>query len=187
MRKVFFFVAILGSYAVANETAGHGVDQGVPIKLIFVQALNLSVLVGILVYLFRAKVAAHFQKRSNDYHELVSRAERTRAEVEEKKREIENRLTQLEMGAAEQRRKLEAETAQLKNQIVGEARKIASGLVEEGKRLVALEVEKAKNHMRSEMIDLAFENATVTLSTKVGETERKRLQDEFVERIQVVR
>lgn len=190
MKRITFlsFAFLIGSLAFANETGAHGgEEQGVPFKLVLVQAGNLAVLVGILIYLFRAKVAVHFQQRAQSYQDLVSRAERARTEAEARKKEIENRLRQLELGAEEQRRKIHAETAQLKAQIVDDAKKIAEGLVQEGKRLVALEVEKAKGQMRQEMLDLAFEGATATLNTKVGEPERKRLQSEFVERIQVIR
>jgi len=189
MRQILLSALLMaGSIAVANETAAHGAQEhGVPFKLILVQAGNLAILVGILVYLFRVKVAIHFQQRAQSYRDLVSRAEKTRAEAESRKNEIELRLRQLETGAEEQRRKIQTETAQLKAQIIGDAKRIADGLVQDGRRLVALEVEKAKGQMRQEMLGLALEGATATLNTKVGDPERKRLQSEFVERIQVIR
>ena len=57
----------------------------------------------------------------------------------------------------------------------------------ETERTAESEIQRAKLESRDELLNASLEQAKKILKEKVNEPDQKRLQDEFVEKIQVVR
>lgn len=185
MTRAFSLVLLLaGQLAWCEAEAAHELE--IPWTTIGVQAFNFLVLVGLLVYLLRKTVAEHFQDRYKAYTELVDRAESAKAEAQKSHREISQRLNKLQSTADESVRRAKAEAAELKQRLMDEAGALAKKMDEDAKRSADLEIDRAKAELRAELLTSAMEASRTALSKLIGSSEQKRLQTEFVDKIQVV-
>lgn len=166
-------------------SGGHG-DHGVPWGLIIPQIVNFSILVFLLVYLLRNKAKAHFQERSESYQALLTRAESAKKEAEANKKEISERLARLESTAEETVTRAKAEAADLKAKILEDAENLSRRLKEEAKRTADFEIQRAKEELRQDLLQQAVQDARQSMEKDVQDPDQKRLQNEFVQRVQVV-
>lgn len=188
MRKIFLFAGIFISVAAAaSGGAEHHGPEGIPWKLIGVQTFNFSLVVGALVYFLRDKLKAHFAERRAVYSELIKSAEAARAQAEAGHKIVSEKIRALESQAGAVAEKARAEAEELKSKILTDAKQLSSNLKEEAKRSVQHEIDRAKTQLRQELLTSALDAAHSTLRGAVGASEQKRLQAEFVEKIQVVR
>lgn len=169
----------------AHEAGAHG-PVSPPWSSIFVQAFNFLFLFAVLVYLLRKTVKAHFAHRAAEYKEMVERAENARREAEAAKREVEERLNKLQAGAERTKLDAQAEADQLRARLQSEAKQMVEKLEAEARRAAGVELEKAKAELRAELLQRALASSTESFSKNLGSTEQKKLQTEFVEKIQVV-
>ena len=171
---------------------GHGaatgahVDHGIPWTSIFVQTFNISFLLILLTVLLRKSVKAHFANRAHEYHQLVSRAEAARVEAEKGKREVKERLAKLEAASGQVLERARTESEDLRNRMMAEAKAIALRLQQEAERTVKVEVEKAKAHMRKDLLQKAIADSRENFKKNMSSSEQQKLQREFAEKIQVV-
>ncbi len=164
----------------------HAASHAVPWASVGVQAFNLMVLFLALFLALRKSIQAHFANRAREFSQLVDKAEAAKRQAERGHREIKDRLTQLESTAEQSLLKAEAEAEQLKNKMIHDAKLLSSKLEAEAKQTIALEVDKAKGELRHELLARALAESRDNLQKNLGSNEQKKLQNEFVEKIQVV-
>jgi F-type H+-transporting ATPase subunit b len=175
------------TWAVAEEASHEAHAVEIPLKLILVQTGNFAVLVGLLIYFFRDKVRAHFVERQRSYAELVSRAEAAKNAATQKLKDLEEKMQKLGAMHAENIRSAQAESVRLQKELLASAHATSKRLEAEAQLAAAHEIEKAKNSLRIELLKMAVESAGTTLKTQVGEPERKRLQNDFAQKLEVIR
>lgn len=189
MMKVLFLTAMAWAQEGAEHAAEHGAEaahgahEGIPWQSIFVQSFNFFLLLALLAYLLRKTVKAHFAHRANDYKQMVERADAARREAEQGKKDIESRLNKLESGASDGLNRAKAEAAELKAKLQAEAKDLSQKIEVEAKRSAQVELEKAKDELRRELLDSALQASHLTLKTSLNANEQKRLQNEFVDKI----
>ena len=171
--------------AAAHE-AGHHAPVVIPWMNIGVQVFNLVLLFSLLIYLLRKGVKAHFAHRATDYQQLVQRAQTAKDEAERGRQEIQNRLNKLESGAEEGLAQARRDAAELKLKLQAEAKELSVKLEADAKRTTQVELEKAKDELRRELLESALQASSNTLRTSLSSGEQKRLQDAFAKKIQVV-
>lgn len=181
---------LLSTMAFAEEAhhtaAGAHEAHGIPWSSIGIQAFNFGFLVLVLFMLLRKTISSHFQSRAREYNQLVERAEDARRLAEKSHREIKERLSKLEVSAEEGIANAKSEAEELKGRMISEAKALSVKLEQEAQRTVAVEVEKARAQLRQELLGQALEASRASLKTSLSSTEQKKLQNEFVEKIQVV-
>ncbi len=177
-----FLAFAAGSGGHSNE---HG-PVGIPWHHILVQVANLGGLLIFLAWVLRKTVSQYFAERRQVYLDLVQKADSAKLQAEQNRRDIASRLQNLEATTQNSLQQAQAEAAELQSRIVKEAKELAEKLRAEAERAAKFEVEKAKNELRAEMLAKAVEAARAALKEKVGGPEQKKLQSEFVEKIQVV-
>lgn len=159
----------------------------IPWSPLFVQCLNFSFLLAVLYFLMRKAVTKHFEHRAREYRELVEKAETARREAESSKLEVERRLANLSASAENAAQEAQAEANLLKSRMAEEARQMAAKLEQEAQRTVAVELEKAKSDLRRELLQQALTSAAESMKRGLNTAEQKKLQNEFADKIQVVR
>ena len=170
----------------ANDGGGHHAE-GVPTSFIGIQALNLGILLAILFYVLRKPVVEHFEARKSTFLTALNKAETARREAESQKAKIAEQLAELKGNAEKSLSQARAEAEELKRQIIREAETLSQTLKQEADRTVRIEVEKAKVALRNELLEQAMQTAEGKLSSQMAEQDQLRLQNEFVEKIQVAR
>lgn len=161
-------------------------NAGIPWALIGQQVLNLGLVIVFFTFLLRKKIAQHFKNRKAQFAQLVERAEQAKAAAESSKREITERLQKLEATADDGLRKAKSEAEDLKRQILSEAQSLSQRLEEEAQRTAEYEIERVRLQLRKALLEEAIKSAKDSLEQKVNAAEQKRLQSEFVQKIQVV-
>lgn len=182
----WFFLA---TSAFAEEGAHEAIEHAehvIPWTSIWVQFFNFAFLLVVLGFLMRKSVKAHFENRAREYRQLVDRAEAAKAEAEKGRRTMQDRLARLESTAAESGEKARKDAEALRDRMLVEARGLASKIDQEARRTISVEIEKAKAQLRDELLDQGLKNSGEQLKKNLGGADQKKLQNEFVEKIQVV-
>ena len=170
----------------AEHLAENAENIAIPWNSIFVQAFNFALLLGLLGYLLRKSVKQHFIERAQSYQELVDRAEKARSEAETSNHKIKERLQKLEASAGESVARAKAEAEELRARLMQEAKELTVKLQLEAQRSSGVELEKAKAELRKELLESALTASRENLSKTLNSSEQKKLQNEFVEKIEVV-
>lgn len=185
MKSIYFALTLLASGAAHAASGGHG-DGGIP-AAVYWQALNFVLFAALLWFLLRKKVPAYFKERAANFNMALAKAEKARLEAEAQKREIEQRLKTLQASADQSVAQAKAEAEELRKKILREAEELSVRMKEDARRTAEIELQRAKTELREEVLAQAVTAAKQILSEKIAETDQKRLQSEFVEKIQVVR
>ncbi len=182
------FVSLVPTIAMAAD-GGHGGGHGaqeIP-RVVWFQFLNFFLYVALLAYLLRKPLISFFTARAENFRQALLKAESARQEAEKQKHDIQKRLAKLQDAANENLQKARAEAEDLRKRIIGEAQDLAISLKTEAQRTAEIELQRAKFELREELLNQAVQSAKAILNTQIAETDQKRLQTEFVEKIQVVR
>lgn len=184
MNRAIIILALNSPLLWAAE--GHGHEVHVPWSSLGVQTFNVLALVFFLVFILRKGAQAHFAHRAKEYTELVQRAQAAKIEAERGHREIKERLEKLEAGSEQSLVQARREADELKARMIAEAREVANKMKDEAQRTIGAELEKAKAELRHELLQSALATSHEVLKSSLGSTEQKKLQNEFVAKIQVV-
>lgn len=188
--KVFAVAVVLGlpmllasRFGEAAGAADHG--GGLP-TIFWLQIVNFIIYVGAIIYFARGPIREMFKGRYEGFFSAVKRAEAAKAEAEAKRKEIQERLAKLEATRDESIQKARSEAAALRNQIIEEAKSLSAKLKADAERTAQIEVERAKFELREELLSQSVQMSKRILADKMQEQDQKRLQSEFVDKIQVV-
>ena len=149
--------------------------------------VNFTIFIGLLVFFLRKKVRVYFQEREASFKQAIVKAEHARREAEQAKATIKEKLDKLEASAKSDMAQAQKDAEELKARILAEARDLVANLKKETERTAESEIQRAKLELREELLLGAMEQAKKILKEKVNEPDQKRLQGEFVDKIQVVR
>jgi len=187
MKQTLFlaliFLSILVQASGGEQGAGH---DAVPVKTMIYQSINVTILFAGLIYFLKNPIKNFFQEKKSLFLSASEKAQAARAAAEQEHVEIQVKLTKLESTADESISRARAEAADLKKQLIEEAHTISKRIKSEAENAAKLEIEKAKNHLREQMIIEAVKLTRNQLNTKVSSEDHKRLQGDFIESIQAV-
>ncbi|MGE0526348.1 MAG: hypothetical protein AB7G93_02230 [Bdellovibrionales bacterium] len=185
MIKLLFLAAQTWAASPAGDGHGHGPVE-IPWGPVSVQAFNLGLLIAVLVWILRKAVKAHFEHRAREYKDMVVRAEEAKREAERGRQQIKERLAKLESTAEAGVAQARKEAEELKIRMIQEARDLSLKMEDEARRTTQVELENAKMELRHELLGRALEASRESLQKNLSSNEQKQLQNEFVEKIQVV-
>lgn len=171
--------------AASAESADAHHASGIPFE-VWLQFINFGLYAALIFFVARKPVREHFTNKARNYAEALKKAETAKAEAERKRGEIQARLTKLESTREQSIQQARAEAAQLKEQIVREAKDLSAKLRADAERTAETELFRAKQALRQDLLTQSVAMARKTLADKMQDQDQKRLQSEFVEKIQVV-
>lgn len=169
-----------------GQTAEHGAEHvseaGLP-TVVILQFVNFLLYVGLVVFFARKPIVEYFANRRAKFDVALKRADAARAEATAKRAETQARLAKLESSRDESIQKARTEAAALRTQIVEEAKLLSVKLQQDAEKTAQVEVERAKTELREELVNQSVSMARRILSDKMQDQDQKRLQDEFVKKI----
>jgi F-type H+-transporting ATPase subunit b len=180
---VLVFLATSRVAAAAQETGGY---MGIPWWEIFKQAVNFSILVGVLVYFLRKPVSAYLRERAQQLRNSMDEAARARAAAAEKLLSIELRMSKLSEEIAEMNRKMEAEVDEEKRRLREAAQAEIERLHAQVQFAADQEVKKARAELRREAAELSARAAEEIVSKTVTPEDQDRMVRENIEGIREV-
>jgi F-type H+-transporting ATPase subunit b len=184
----YLFLILFGMIAVTENVfaAGGAHSEGIPYKTIMFQAINLSMLVGLLVYLLKKPLKLFFTEKKQNFLKAAEKAEQIQKIAEQEHLQIKVRLTKLQSTSDESIAKARAEASDLKKQLIAEAQATAKRVELETKTTIELELTKAKQQLREQLIQEAILLSRSSISSKVSVEDHKRLEGDFIKNIGVL-
>jgi F-type H+-transporting ATPase subunit b len=147
-------------------------------------AVNLAILLGVIVYFGRRPVRAFFAERRHRIHHELKEAEQLRSDVERRLADWQRRLTGLD-AELERLRRLTLEQAETERErILADAQGAAERIRRDAQAVVDQELRRSREELRAEAADLTVRLAGDLLSRQVGDADRERLLDDFIQGIE---
>ncbi len=183
VAAVVLAVPMMLASSFGNSSADqHAASPGLP-TVVILQFVNFLIYVGLVVYFARTPIKDYFKNRQTNFFTALKRADAARAEAEAKRAETQARLAKLESSRDESIQTARNEAAALRTQIVNEAKALSEKLQQDAERTAQVEIERAKMMLREELVNQSVSMARRILSDKMQDQDQKRLQDEFVTKI----
>jgi len=173
-------LAIVFSAGVA-QAAG---DDHDPVREMLWQGFNLALLVGVIVYYGRGPISEFFASRRDgiktelaDAADLLRQALQRNAKLQRRLVDLSSEIEEISENAG-RRADEEAE------RILADARATADRIRRDATAAIDQELRRAQAALHDEAADLALEIAARKLTESVVESDRERLIDEFITRIE---
>ena len=176
----------------AADAEGHhdqhatGHPTGLPASVVY-QGINFLIFAGLGYYFLRGPVRNFFGGRRERYHAALNKAAVAKREAEARKQEIADKLRNLETSSQQTLAQARAEAEALSAKIVQEANDLSKNLREEANRTAQAEINRAKDQLRDELLSQSVTLSKKVLTEKMADQDQKRLQTEFVDKIQETR
>lgn len=177
-------VGLVCCAALAQAAGGEHKTQAEILRETGWQAFNLVVILALLVYFGRKPVVDYFATRRAGIQTQLSEAASLLHEAEQRNAELQRKLVDLsaELDSIREGASRRAEEESLR--ILAEARATAERIRRDAQTAVDQELRRAQAKLRDEAADLALELAAGKLASAVSETDRERLVDEFITRVE---
>ncbi|WP_413559190.1 ATP synthase F0 subunit B [Bdellovibrio sp. HCB209] len=189
MKVLVNLLIMLAPAIVFAASAEHGGEHHaveIPSAVIY-QAINVAVLIGGLIYFTKDAIVSFFGGRKSAYLEAAQKSAFAREQAEREFVDIKNKLANLENTRQEQLAKAQAHANDLKNQIVEEANQVSKRIKDEAELTAKLETQRAQKELRHQLLTDSVEAARIVLTKDIGASDQQKLQNEFINHIEVSR
>ncbi len=181
MRRIPWVV--LACLMVGAPAAAESGEASVAESLIY-PAINLVLLLGVIIWFSRKPIQSFFADRRNQIQDDLDTAARLRADAEARCTDLQRRLLNLD-AEIENIRAVAQERAELERaRILTDAQAAADRIRGDAKAAVDQELRRAREELREEAADLAIELAAKRLREQITDSDRDRLLDEFIVKIE---
>ena len=144
--------------------------------------VSISIVLG-LFYFGRGPITEYFKTRRRDPDRSL-RSGRAATAAEQRNAELRRRLVDLTSEIEEIREGASRRADEEAERILAEARATADRIRSDARAAVDQELRRAQAELREEAADLALEIAAKKLTDTVSESDRERLMDEFITRVE---
>lgn len=177
---------VAGVFAAGLAQAAGGAEksQAEIVRETLWQAFNLVVIVVLLVYFGRKPISDYFASRRQGIQAQISQAADLLSQAEHRNSELQRRLVDLSAELESIRESAGRRAEEEAMRILAEARATADRIRRDAQTAVDQEVRRAQAKLRDEAADLALELAARKLEAGVSDSDRDRLVDEFITRVQ---
>ena len=176
---------LFASIVFASEShSAHGEAGEIP-KVVLFQAINVAIIMIAAIYLGRKKVVKYFEDKRALFIAAQEKAQGILKTAQQEHHEVKTRLDKLKITRAESLSKAKADANDIRSKIIEEAKMMAKKLREEAVLSSKIEIERAKIHLRDQLIKEAFDLSKRDLATKATQADQKKLQDDFISKVKV--
>ena len=181
---VFIAGLIIASSAFASGGGGGGGEAHFTWKDWLWPVVNFGILVFILVFFTRKPFGEFFRNRTamiekslKDASEAKELAQKTLAEVKSRLQNTDSEIAQIIEAA---RKSGEKE----KEAIIAEGERLKERIIEQAKANIDLELQKAKDTIKSDAALMALELAEKQIKEQLGQDEQKALINDYIKRLE---
>lgn len=145
---------------------------------------NTLLLLGVLYVFARKPIQAFFQDRRDRIQGEVETAAQLRDQAEERYARLQRQLAELDTDLDRIRRTARERAEGERERILADARAAAVRVREDARIAIEQELRRAREELRREAADLSIEMAADLLRSEVGDSDRERLVDEFIGKVE---
>ncbi len=185
MRKflLFFIFILLSASLYASEAHGvHGVDKRMLWDFVW-RVINFGILVFFLFKILKKPLSQFLYSRKEQVEVALKEAEEARLKAEQKYKEYEEMIKNLEKEKAEIIERMKKEAEAEKQRILKEAEEKAKKIIEQAKVLAQQEFEKEKEMLKVQATEKVINLATELLKRNITKDDHQKLIKETIERM----
>ena len=182
MGMAIFLVVLLGADA-ALAAGGPKSDSELMKEAIY-QGINLILILGVILYFGRGPIVEFFSTRKKTIQSELSEAADLLSKAEQRNADLQRRLVDLSSEVEGIRESANQRADEEAERILADARASAERIRRDAQAAVDQELRRAQASLQEEAADLALEIARQKLTAEVSESDRDRLVDEFITRVQ---
>ncbi|MDJ0849733.1 MAG: F0F1 ATP synthase subunit B [Myxococcota bacterium] len=145
---------------------------------------NLALLLGVLYAFGRKPVQGFFRDRRDRIQTEVETAAQLRQEAEERHARLQRQLADLEAELTQIRTTARERAETERERILADARASAERVRQDASIAIDQELRRARQELRREAADLSVELAGELLRSEVSDSDRDRLLDEFISKVE---
>ena len=145
--------------------------------------VNFAIVVIVLTKLLRRPAKEFMRSRSEGIRNFIAEAEKEFSNAEAERTKWQTKWENAETEAKEHQAGAQESVVKLKERTLEEARQQAKRISEDGKLLGGSEVKKARRQIQEEVVTLSVGAAATHLKVELGESEKKSLITEYLERV----
>lgn len=150
---------------------------------IVVSLLNLALLFLIIKKFLYQPVKNVLKSRQDKIDEKNNKADEYLSEAENTKLELEAKLNEAENKADEILNDATVNAERRKGKIISEARDEADAIIRQAKTNAELEMKKAENDIKTQIVDVSFELSKKLIEREIKEEDHHNLIDSFIDQI----
>lgn len=169
----------------ATDTDNHGAEHGVP-RVVFYQAINVLIIFISGIYFGRQKVIGFFDTKKAEFLQAQDKAQSSLRQAEQEHQEVKTRLDKLKLTKNEAISKAKSDANDMKDQMIQDATALAAKIKSEAQMAAKIEVERAKFQLKEQAVKEAFELSKRDLTSKATSDDQRKLQEDFISKVQVV-
>jgi F-type H+-transporting ATPase subunit b len=145
---------------------------------------NLALVIGLIVYFARTPIRTFMAERRQNIEAGIESARRELAEAERLLAECNERIASLDREVEGIRNTVRAQAENERERLLADARSVAERIRRDAQLAVEQEARGARASLRNEAAEMAVRLAGDLLKRQVTDSDRSRLVDEFVERVE---
>lgn len=142
--------------------------------------INFGIFVGLLFFFLRKPVKEFWTARTHAIRFEMEEGEKLRREAQAKHDDLCRRVSRLETEAQGLVRALQQEGEMEKEKLMEEADKQAARLQSDGKRIMDQELQRVREGLREQVVQLAIEAAQKLIAENFNAADQKRLSDSYI-------
>lgn len=174
-------ISLLTQFVQASGGGGHH-EAGIP-TVVFYQAINVLIFVGILVWFGKDKVRAVFQQRLAEFHRLAQETEKARKDLEHQKEDIVRRTAKLKETSQQSLQDAVKDSEKFLREEIEKAKKTALKLNSDVELQIAADQQKLFEKLRVETLELSVAAAESDIGT-IDSAEKNHINKRVQQRIE---
>ncbi|MDR2860932.1 MAG: F0F1 ATP synthase subunit B [Syntrophobacterales bacterium] len=177
----FFLSLLLASVSVA--AGGGGGDSAALWKGFAWSVLNVSILVGLLVWLLAGRIKAFFSGRRSEIKNALEEAERAKRDAEQKFREYEEKLAKATAEIAGIVEMIKSQGMVERDKILADAHSAAEKMKEDTKARMDQELAQARRELREEAVSLSVQMAEGILQKTITPADHENMVKDYLSKV----
>ncbi len=161
---------------------GGGHDAGVP-TVVWYQAINVTIFIGILYWFGKDKVKAVFDARLTEFHRLAEETKKARLELENKKADLLRRSQQLQTTSEQSLKEAKVEAEKLYLSEIEKSKMQAVKISKDVDAQMATDQQKMIEKLRQEALELSVAAAGQQFQS-IDAAEKQKLNQRVQKRIE---
>jgi F-type H+-transporting ATPase subunit b len=153
-------------------------------RFVMEHAVNLIILLGVLIYFLKASVRTFLVERRGTIGHEIDVAQKTINEAKSKYEEYAKKLREIETEINLLGNTLHMEGESERDEILKQAGVVSQNIRKEAKEIIALQTERARREIQTEVVNLALDKAIEVLKRSMVDSDKERFVHEFTKNIE---
>jgi F-type H+-transporting ATPase subunit b len=153
-------------------------------QFVMEHAVNLIILLGVLVYFLKTPVKNFLVERRGSISHEIDTAQKTIGEAKTKYEEYAKKLQAIEseINALKETLRKQGETERA--ELLKQAESASETIRKEARETIALQTERARREIQTEVVNLALGNAEALIKQSLQDADKERFIQEFTKNIE---